>query len=289
LSAQSFRLFRLFRTLGSRRASTRGDPGRDDRIMSGIKRLALDRSLHVGAASLVLGFVAWDVYARLAGDPVFIPTFVAIAGAFVELVGESEFWQSYATTLGPFAYGWAAAMVLGVPLGLLMGRSKIATGLAMPHLSFLNALAISTLVPVVVIVFGIDMVARSTVVFLFAIVDVVLTTASGVRFIDDDLFDMGKSFGLRRLKRFTRIILPGAAGGIAAAVRVGTGRAVVGMVVMELLLVSVGVGRLISRYKDSFQAPRLYAVVLSLAIFALAVQAVLRSLERRALEWRGAA
>jgi ABC-type nitrate/sulfonate/bicarbonate transport system permease component len=133
------------------------------------------------------------------------------------------------------------------------------------------------------------MVARSTVVFLFAIVDVVLTTASGVRFIDDDLFDMGKSFGLRRLKRFTRIILPGAAGGIAAAVRVGTGRAVVGMVVMELLLVSVGVGRLISRYKDSFQAPRLYAVVLSLAIFALAVQAVLRSLERRALEWRGAA
>jgi ABC-type nitrate/sulfonate/bicarbonate transport system permease component len=98
---------------------------------------------------------------------------------------------------------------------------------------------------------------------------------------------MGRSFGLGRAKRFLRITLPGATGGIAAAVRVGTGRAVVGMVVMELLLVSVGVGRLISRFKDSFEAAHLYAVVLSLAIFALTLQSILRAVERRALEWRG--
>ncbi|MCY3951112.1 MAG: ABC transporter permease subunit, partial [bacterium] len=154
---------------------------------------------------------------------------------------------------------------------------------------FFNTLPVSTLVPVVVIVFGIDMVARSAVVFLFAIVEVTLTTASGVRFVDRDLMDMGRSFGLRRIRRLTRIILPGAAPGIAAAVRVGTGRAVVGMVVMELLLVSVGVGKLISRSRDLFQAPRLYAVVVSLAIFALAVHALMQALERRSQRWRGAA
>ena len=80
-----------------------------------------------------------------------------------------------------------------------------------------------------------------------------------------------RSFGLRRIRRLTRIILPGAAPGIVAAIRVGTGRAVVGMVVMELLLVSVGLGKLISRSRDRFDAPRLYAIVVSSAILFVGV------------------
>ncbi|MGH8913403.1 MAG: ABC transporter permease [Acidimicrobiia bacterium] len=255
--------------------------------MTTVDRTRIDRRVLVGAASLAVGILLWEIYARLAADPVFIPTSGDVIVAFWALLGEADFWSSYATTLEPFLIGWSTAIVLGVSLGLWMGRSRVITGLSAPHLAFLNALPISTLVPVVVIVAGIDLVARSIVVFLFAIVEVVLTTASGVRYIDPDLFAMGKSFSLSRRKRLTRIILPGAAGGIAAAIRVGTGRAVVGMVVMELLLVSVGVGRLISRYRDTFQAPSLYAVVLSLAIFALVVQALLRRLERKALTWRG--
>ena len=245
--------------------------------------------LTVGLLSAMAGLLAWDIYTRTAGDQLFTPTIPSIASAFGDLIREREFWASYATTLEPFFYGWASALALGLTLGLLMGLSRTASTVSMPHLGFFNTLPVSTLVPVVVIVFGIDMVARSAVVFLFAIVEVTLTTASGVRYVDSDLLDMGRSFGLRRIRRLTRIILPGAAPGIAAAVRVGTGRAVVGMVVMELLLVSVGVGKLISRSRDFFEAPRLYAVVVSLAIFALAVQALMSALERRSQRWRGAA
>ena len=245
--------------------------------------------LTVGVLSVMAGLLAWDIYTRTAGDQLFTPTVPSIASAFWDLIRESEFWASYATTLEPFFYGWSSALVLGLTLGLVMGLSRPVTTVSMPHLGFFNTLPVSTLVPVVVIVFGIDLVARSAVVFLFAIVEVTLTTASGVRFVDRDLLDMGRSFGLRRIRRLTRIILPGAAPGIAAAVRVGTGRAVVGMVVMELLLVSVGVGKLISRSRDLFQAPRLYAVVVSLAIFALAVHALMQALERRTQRWRGAA
>ena len=245
--------------------------------------------LTVGLLSAMAGLLAWDIYTRTAGDQLFTPTVPSIASALWDLIREREFWASYATTLEPFFYGWASALALGLALGLLMGLSRTASTVSMPHLGFFNTLPVSTLVPVVVIVFGIDMVARSAVVFLFAIVEVTLTTASGVRYVDSDLLDMGRSFGLRRIRRLTRIILPGAAPGIAAAVRVGTGRAVVGMVVMELLLVSVGVGKLISRSRDFFEAPRLYAVVVSLAIFALAVQALMSALERRSQRWRGAA
>lgn len=261
-----------------------GDAGPGGRLLT---RIGAEKSTLVGLASLAAGVVLWEIYARVFGDPVFIPTFPDIVAALFGLTGEGEFWSSYATTLEPFLIGWLSALVMGISLGLFMGRSKFATGMSMPHMTFLNALPISTLVPVVVILFGIDLAARSIVVFLFAIVEVVLTTMAGVRFIDDDLFEMGDSFRVSRWKRFTRITLPGATGAIAAAIRVGTGRAVVGMVVMELLLVSVGVGRLIGRYKDAFEAARLYAVVLSLAIFALVLQSVLKAVEQRALEWRG--
>ena len=240
----------------------------------------------IGTVSLLAGLGVWEVYARTFGDPLFTPTVGSVVSALWSLIGDGDFWSSYATTLVPFLYGWSTALILGVAAGLAMGMSRAMAAIANPHLSFVNALPVSTLVPVVVIVFGIDIVARSTVVFLFAIVEVVMTTAAGVRFVDDELLEMGRAFGLNRRKRFTRIIVPGAAPGIAAAIRVGTGRAVVGMVVMELLLVSVGVGKLISRYKDRFDAPRLYAVVVSLAIFALAVQAVMRALEQRAQPWQ---
>jgi ABC-type nitrate/sulfonate/bicarbonate transport system permease component len=74
---------------------------------------------------------------------------------------------------------------------------------------------------------------------------------------------------------------------IMAGLRIGTGRAVVGMVVMELLLVSVGVGRLIIRYRALFQADLLYALVVTLAIFGLVALAAMRRLENYVLRWRG--
>lgn len=234
----------------------------------------------------MVALVGWEAYARSLDSNLFIPTLTAVIGALIDLVQDAEFWAAYRQTLVPFGWGLAAALSFGIPFGLLMGRSRVLTELSTPYVAFLNALPISTLVPVVVITFGIGMVARSAVVFLFAIVDIVLTTAAGVRYISPDFTEMAHSFGAGRWTLIRRIIVPGAMPGIAAALRVGSGRAVVGMVVMELLLVAVGVGRLISRYRDGFRSPELYAVIVSLAVFGLLVMAVVRWIERRTTRWR---
>jgi ABC-type nitrate/sulfonate/bicarbonate transport system permease component len=236
--------------------------------------------------SVGVALLGWEIYARSLESNLFIPRLTQVIGALGELAGSADLWRAYGDTLVPFAWGWSLAIVIGIPFGLLMGQSRVATGLTMPYLAFLNALPISTLVPVVVIVFGIGLTARAAVVFLFAIVDVVLTTAAGVLYVDRELVEMARSFGMSRVRRFRRVIFPGSMPGILAAIRVGTGRAIVGMVVMELLLVSVGVGRLVSRFKDGFRSPELYAVVVSLAVFGLAALAVVRQVELRALKWR---
>ncbi|MGH3383608.1 MAG: ABC transporter permease [Nocardioidaceae bacterium] len=240
----------------------------------------------VGALSLLAGAAVWEVYGRLQESALFVPTFTRTVVALLEQVQTELFWRSYADTLVPFAYGWLGALVFGVVVGVVMGRSRVLTGLGSPYLAFLNALPISTLVPIVVIAAGIDTTARALLVFLFAVVDVILTSAAGARYVDHDLIDMARSFGMSRVRTFRKVMLPGAMPGILAAVRVGTGRAIVGMVVMELLLVSAGVGKLISRYKDTFASADLYAVVVSLGIFGLVMLGLVRTLEDRVLRWR---
>lgn len=242
--------------------------------------------LLVGAGSLVAGAVIWEIYGATRTNNLFMPTFTQTVAALADQIGTREFWAAYAETLVPFAIGWLTALALGIAFGVAMGMSRILERIAMPYLSFLNALPVSALVPLVVIAAGIDTTAGATLVFLFAIVDVVLTSAAGVRYVEPDLIAMARSFGMRRARVFRRVIWPGAMPGVLAAVRVGTGRAIVGMVVMELLLVSAGVGKLVTRYKDNFESADLYAVVMSLGIFGLVMLGLTRALERRVLRWQ---
>lgn len=244
--------------------------------------------LAVGAASLAAGALAWQIFGLAQENNLFIPTFTQTVGALVQQIETAEFWRSYAKTLVPFVFGWLGALVLGIAYGVAMGLMPRLSKVSMPYFAFLNALPVSALVPLVLIAFGINIVAGATLVFLFAIVDVVLTSAAGVRYVDKDLVEMARSFGMGPARRFRRVIWPGAMPGVMAAVRVGTGRAIVGMVVMELLLVSSGVGKLITRYKELFLSADLYAVVMSLGIFGLVMLGLTRALERRVLSWQPA-
>ena len=240
----------------------------------------------IGVLGIALGLLVWDLYARAQETQLFVPTVAATAAALRRLLTSGEFWAAYRETLVPFLYGWLLAVVAGVGAGLAVGRLRVIDGLTKPYVAFLNALPVSTLIPIVVIVFGIGIAARTSVVFLFAFIEVLLTTAAGARRIDASIMEMTRSFQAPAWRRFRRVIVPGSLPAILAGIRVGTARAVVGMVVMELLLVSVGVGLLLSRYKDTFRSPELYAVVVSLAIFGLLLQGVLRRIEAKALRWR---
>jgi ABC-type nitrate/sulfonate/bicarbonate transport system permease component len=246
----------------------------------------LEPSRLVGAASVLAGLLAWELYARSLENNIFFPTFVAMVEALIGLGQDPGFWDAYRQTLIPFFWGWMTSMMAGVLVGLVAGLNKTIWKLVSPYVAFFHALPVSVLVPVVVVAFGIGLVARSSVVFLFGFFEVMLSTVVGIAYISEDIRDMTRSFGMGRLRTFRRVILPGAMPAIMAGLRIGTGRAVVGMVVMELLLVSVGVGRLVLRYRALFQSPELYAVVFTLAIFGLASLAVMRKLEAYVLRWR---
>jgi ABC-type nitrate/sulfonate/bicarbonate transport system permease component len=107
-----------------------------------------------------------------------------------------------------------------------------------------------------------------------------------VRYVSRDLVEMGQSFNAKQSRLFRKVILPASLPGIMAGIRIGTGRAVVGMVVVEILLVAVGMGRLILRYRGRFQSAELYAVVLALILFGILLQVIARRFESRVSRWK---
>lgn len=240
----------------------------------------------VRSTSMVLLLGVWEFVGRQQETTLFFVPLSHVLGALWELIRTQEFWGAYGQTIIPFLWGWVLALVVGISAGLVIGRFRPILQLTAPYLTFLNALPISTLVPLAVILLGIGYPSRILVVFLFAVVEITLNTAAGVRYVDRDLIEMGRSFKATEWRLFRKVILPASGPGIMAGVRIGTGRAVVGMVVVEILLVAVGVGRLILRYRGRFQSDNLYAVVLSLIIFGIVLLAIAKRVERRVSRWK---
>jgi ABC-type nitrate/sulfonate/bicarbonate transport system permease component len=240
----------------------------------------------VRSGSILALLGVWEYVGRQQETTLFFVPVSLVVGALWELVQTPDFWDAYRQTLIPFIWGWSLAIVVGIAAGLVIGRFRTVLALTTPYLTFLNALPVSTLVPVAVILLGIGYPSRVLVVFLFAVVEITLNTAAGVRYVDRDLIDMGRAFNASEWRLFRKVILPASSPGIMAGVRIGTGRAVVGMVVVEILLVAVGVGLLILRYRGRFQSANLYALVLSLIIFGILLLGLARMVERRVSRWK---
>ena len=237
--------------------------------------------------SLAAVFVLWEACARPQSRLIAAPLSEVVVALF-GLLGRTEFRDAYWETIKPFSVGLALAIGIGVPTGLLLGLSGRLRAVIVPYVNLVNAVPMVAFIPLVVIALGIGLEARVAVVFLFAISDIVLTSASGVRYVNADLIDMGRSFGASRALSFARIVLPGSLPGVMAGVRLGTGRAVIGMVASELLLVSVGIGALISRYRGYYETANLYAAVMVLALTGIVLLELVRRFELRVLHWQRA-
>jgi ABC-type nitrate/sulfonate/bicarbonate transport system permease component len=143
------------------------------------------------------------------------------------------------------------------------------------------------LIPTLVVALGLGLEIRVVTVFLFCVPIIALNSYSGTRSVDSRWLEMASSFGASGFKRMLRVVLPAAVPGIAAGVRLGVGRALVGMVVAELLIVSVGLGLLIQRYEGLLQTAELYATILSIIALGYAMARGSQALERRVMQRLG--
>lgn len=243
------------------------------------------RRLVASVVFAVCFFAAWEIYGRM-GNPLIFPPFSDVLAAFIDLVVSGRLWEALWPSLQLLAAGFALALVAGLVLGVLVGRSRIADLSFSPYLAALYATPDIALVPIILVWFGFGFSGRVVVVFLAAIFPILYNVTAGVRQAPTDLIDVARSFGASRARTLFQVILPSAVPFVMAGVRLSIGRAVVGMAVAEVYLRLGGIGGLINAYGARFVTDYLIASILVLPILGIGLTRMLAILERRIAPWK---
>lgn len=231
-------------------------------------------------ASLLVWCVLWEIVGRL--DLMFIlPPFSDVLVAAVDLVQLPSWQGATVTTLRAFLIGMVLAICVGIPLGMLMGRVKIADDLLGMWVNIFSSAPLSAIVPVLMILFGFGEKTIIAAVFLFAIWIIVLDTRAGVRHISPSLIEMARCYGAPRWALYGKIIVWAALPEILAGIRLGLIRGVKGVVIGQLLVAIVGYGALFETFSRNFRMSQFWALTIILFAFALVVSALIERAEAK--------
>ena len=231
-------------------------------------------------ASLLLWAVLWEIVGRL-DVTLLLPPLSNVLVRMVEIVPTATFISALWITAKAFLAGNAIAIVVGVPLGVLMGRSALADRIFLPWVNLFLSAPLTALVPVIMVLFGLGQTTIILTVVLFAVWIIVLDARAGVRSISPSLVEMAQSFGANRWQAFSRIYVWAALPEILAGIRLGVIRAVKGVIIGQLLVSIVGFGALFKLYGSRFLMEHFWAALLVLFAFAFLLAELLGWLERR--------
>ena len=241
----------------------------------------------LGLASMLGGLALWEIAARwIVQDKLFLVAPSDMIVRLMELTRTGEIQQHTITSGVEFLVGFAIAGLVGVAGGLALGVSPLARALATPWVSAFNSTPTVALSPLLILWFGIGLLSKVVVVFIVSVFSVLVNTQAGVEGADERLVETARAFGARRSQIFLKVLLPSAVPFIVAGLRLGVGRALVGVVVAELFGATSGLGYLITTSSQVFDMGALFAAVTIQAIAGVASTELIRVVEKRLAPWR---
>jgi len=239
------------------------------------------------SVSLVFWFVVWEAVGRMGVSSIF-PPLSRIAAAGLTVLPTEKFIKAVEISLRSFAVGMAAALVVGIGLGVLMARVESIGRILGTWVNVFVSAPISALVPILMVVVGIGETTVVATVFLFAVFVVILDTEVGIRKADRSLIEMARSFGANGYQIYTKILILSALPEILAGIRLAAIRGVKGVVIGQLLVSIIGVGELFELYSKHFLMEEFWALVIVVFAFALVMSETIAYLERRVDYYAGA-
>jgi NitT/TauT family transport system permease protein len=197
-------------------------------------------------------------------------------------------WQAASLiTLRSFLLGMALAILVGVPLGVLMGRSRTADRLLGLWGNIFVSAPLSAVVPVLMIIFGIGETTVVVSVFLFAVWIIVLDARAGVVQMQASLEEMAVSFGASQWTVLRKVVFWAALPEILAGIKLGVIRGVKGVVVGQLLVSIIGYGELFELYSRNFEMSYFWALTLILFAAAMLLSGIVEFFEHRVQNYAG--
>jgi NitT/TauT family transport system permease protein len=235
---------------------------------------------------IVIALIAlWEALPRFGLIPeLFLP---ALSSTLIAGWNEAaEYRDALGVTLYEVGISMAFACGGGILLGAIVGSLPRPRVLVMPMVSSLYAVPLVILYPVFTVWLGIGSESKIAFAAIYGFLPTMLSTAAGIQTIDPQLLLAARSMGATMSQRLVRVIIPAAIPTVLSGLRVGGALVIVGVVVSEMLISSAGIGYLISRYRTILDSPHVFAGVLLVLAMAIAFNAFIRLLERKAAIWQ---
>src|SRR6266513_544394 len=238
------------------------------------------------ALSFIVMFATEMINARCGlWSPLLFPSLASIAYEFGLFLSRSdrlvEAWYSLYRALG----GFALAAVVGVALGMLMGRSAFVAGLLEPLFSGTYAVPKLALFPIFIFVFGIGSLSKVALVFLECLYPIVIITSQGARSVERVLLWSAQNMGASRAEILRRIVIPATAPFIFAGFRVALPVAMIVVVITEMISSADGLGYQVIYALSSLKTDRMLAIVVVIALLGWLLDRALVVLRDRLVYW----
>ena len=186
---------------------------------------------------------------------------------------------------GPGTWGSAAAVALGIPLGLFMGQIRAVERALDPVLQLFRQTSALALYPVFILLLGLGEASKVFVIFWATLFPILLSTIGGVKQVDAKLVEMARTHGAGRLTVFRRVVLPASVPAIFVGLRLSATTALLLLIAAEMIGANKGIGFQVMNAQYNFQIPLMFAAIFLLAFTGLAANAVLVLLQRRLCRW----
>jgi ABC-type nitrate/sulfonate/bicarbonate transport system permease component len=204
-----------------------------------------------------------------------VPSLLLVARAIAALLANAGFYYNLAVTAGEIGMALLIGGTAGLVIGILLGASRFLSKAYEPYLYYLGPTPKIIFLPIAIMWFGVDTPSKIALGTFSCFFPIALNVAAGMRQIDSVLIRVGQSFRASALQMVFKIYLPAMRHPIINGLRLGFGFALIGVLLAETRLSSKGVGFLIIRAYDTFDMPRMYAMLIVLFVLAVGVNALI--------------
>lgn len=242
----------------------------------------------LGISAVIIFLTAWELVGNTLGliNPMFMSAPSLIGKAAVQLFASGEIWNDLRVSGIEFGWGYFLSVIVGVPFGIACGWYKKMAYIFDPFINAMNATPRVALLPLVIIWLGIGILSKVGIIFLGAVFPILINARDGVKTTPYNLLTAARSFGASEWQIFRSVVLPSTVPFIITGLRLGVGRALIGVMVGELYAATAGVGFMITVAGATFQTDKVFVGILIFATTGMFCMELLNRLEVKFDKWR---
>ncbi|MFS8112553.1 ABC transporter permease [Rhizobium jaguaris] len=235
--------------------------------------------------SVIIAVALWEYFGRNA-NPLLGTYPSAIFVAFLDMMQDGRLFQAFIESSQPFVAGYVAAAIIGIPVGLLLGRYRFLESAFGIYVTAGYATPLIALVPLMILWFGLGFAVKAVIVFLLSFFPICLNTWFGVKAVPKTLIEVGTAFCAPQTQIMRGIVLPATIPYIMAGLRLGIGKAVIGIVIAEFQTAISGLGGIIITSANAFQTAEMFVPIVLIMVIAVALTALVGWLEKIVAPWQ---